>query len=114
MPLDPIKNQGVGLFWHLPEKSVRLALQDFELRGRDALCQYFGLRHMVAPDRVSFADNHQRRRFDIAETVGPFPVVARDAEMDKLRKLGMGCPEEFEETLHFVGMAIAIVLCEKG
>src|SRR5262249_22616601 len=33
--------------------------------------------------------------------------------MDKLRKLGMGCPEKFEELLYFVGVAIAIVLCEK-
>src|SRR5262245_58693184 len=42
------------------------------------------------------------------------PVMARDTEIDKLRELGMGCPEKFEELLHFVGMAIAIVLCEKG
>ena len=40
--------------------------------------------------------------------------MARDAEMDKLRKLGMSRPEKFEELLHFIGMAIAIVLCEKG
>src|SRR5262245_50398200 len=40
--------------------------------------------------------------------------MARDAQMDKLRKLGMGCPEKFEELLYFVGVAIAIVLCEKG
>ena len=58
MPLDPIKNQGVGLFRRLPEETVRLPFQNLELRARDALRQYFGLRHVVAPDRVSFADNH--------------------------------------------------------
>src|SRR4029450_558041 len=36
--------------------------------------------------------------------------MACDTEMDELRKLGMGRPEELEELLHFIGMAVAIVL----
>ena len=44
-----------------------------------------------------------------------FPVVPRDTgDMDKLRELGMGCPEKFEELLHFIGMAVAIVFREKS
>src|SRR5262245_26752450 len=40
--------------------------------------------------------------------------MARDAYMHELRELGMGCPEKFEDLLDFIGMAVAIVLCEKG
>jgi hypothetical protein len=37
MPLDPIQNQGVGLFRRLPEETVRLPFQNLKLRAGDAL-----------------------------------------------------------------------------
>ena len=69
MPLDPIKDQSVGLFRRLPEETVRLPFQNFELGAGYALRQHFGLRHVITPDRIPLADNHQSRCFDIAETV---------------------------------------------
>lgn len=56
--LHPIENHRVGFFRRLPEKSVRLAFQDFHLRAGNALDENFRLGDVIAADRVRLADKN--------------------------------------------------------
>ena len=86
----PIQNDGISLLRRLPEKPVGLAVENFQFSSGNPVFQCFGLEQMVAAGFVVIADQDQRRHAHVAEPVGRFPVVARDAEVDVLRKLGVG------------------------
>src|ERR1051325_1744740 len=69
---------------------------------------------MIAAASVVVTEDDERRRAHVAEPVRALEVVARDDDVDELRELRVRRPRELEECLDFVGVALAIILGEKG
>jgi hypothetical protein len=82
VPPHPFEDESIRFLRRLPKETVRLAVEHFELGLRNSSRQRFGLYDMIATPAIVVADQHQRRTFYIAETVGRLPGVPGDTEVD--------------------------------
>src|SRR4030095_6088280 len=114
VPLGPVENDRVGFLRRLPEKSMGLAFENLHFRAGNAFDQYFRLRDVIAADRVGFPDQYEGRRFDVAQAVRAFEVMARDAEVNKFRQLGVRRPGQLEELFNLITITVAIVFGKKS
>jgi hypothetical protein len=108
VPLDPVENHLIGFLRRLPEKAVRLALENFKLGAGNSILQRFSLSEVIAARRIIVADQHQRRAAHVAQAMGRFPVVARDDEMDVFGKLRVRRPGQLKKFFDLVGMLLSI------
>jgi len=58
MFLHPIQNHAIRLLRGLPEKPMRLSLEDFHFGAWNTFLQNFRLRHMISSHSVGFADQY--------------------------------------------------------
>src|SRR5207248_8115793 len=56
--LHPVKKDAIRFLRRLPEKAMRLSLENFELRARNSFGENFRLRHVIASAAVVVADHH--------------------------------------------------------